>query len=251
VQNSRQELYKNFLDFIRLETQRERLVVNRRMLNVFFWCFLLPAVSSLLVLLLVKLGVLPPRFRIHLDWLVLVFPVAYSIYFLSREVLVEIPEAFKRGGIATSLGGCLKEGEWRDRVAEGMRRTVSSQPEDWLWITESFRMDLQAMRYRARYLTVLAGAVFFLLMQGIDSLTDDGSSRHVWMGNKLAEFLDAAVSIADLSQFVGLALFLVLLYLSGSQNAHSLERYLNCAELLGLEVGVATRKREAEAAEKV
>jgi hypothetical protein len=90
-------------------------------------------------------------------------------------------------------------------------------------------MDLQAMEYRTKYLTALAGAVFFLIMQGIDSLTD-GEGKVTWVKSSVLGWVETSSS--DLSQFVGLALFLVLLYLSGSQTYQSLKRYLNCIELL-------------------
>src|SRR5688572_20180096 len=104
---SRQELYRSFIEFIRKEAQTERLAINRRMLGVALWCFILPTIVSLSVLLLVKWQILPLRARGYLDWLVLIFPVAYSIYFLSAEVLREVPAAFKRGGLATALGQAL------------------------------------------------------------------------------------------------------------------------------------------------
>src|SRR4051794_3385485 len=95
---NRQELYKSFIDYIRLDVQRERRAINRRMLSVFFWCFLLPALFSISLLLLVKFGVLPRSSKGLLDWVVLVFPIFYSLYILSSEVLREVPAAFRHGG---------------------------------------------------------------------------------------------------------------------------------------------------------
>jgi hypothetical protein len=237
--HSRQELYRAFIEFIRNDSQRERSAVNRRMLGVALWCFVLPTLVALSVLLLVKWNVLPPRARGFLDWLVLVFPVTYSVYFLSSEVLREVPAAFRRGGIANTLGQSLKEGEWRERVCEGMRRSLHASGDDWTWLTASFRMDLDSLQYRNRYLTALGGAVFFLIMQGIDSITD--TDKTTWIRDSVLGWVEAA-SYSDLSQYVGLALFLVLLYLSGSQNYHSLQRYMHCAELLALEREQAAQK---------
>jgi len=224
----RQESYSAFIEFIAKDIQKERHLANRRMLSVFFWCFFLPAVISLSILLLVKLQALPRSARTHLDWVVLILPTFYSIYILSSEVLAQIPSAFRRGGIATTLAQSVKEGEWRDRVTAAMEQTVVGTKEEWGWTIASFRMDLQAMQYRTKYLTALAGAVFFLLMQGIDSLTGT-EDRVTWVKTTMG-WVDA--SPHDFSQFVGLGLFLVLLYLSGSQTYQSLQRYLNCAELV-------------------
>lgn len=229
MQKSRQELYQAMIEFIATDIQRERRRVNRRMLNVFFWCFLLPALITVSVLILVKLQILPRAARNHLDWLVLIFPVFYSLYILSSEVLIGVPSAFRKGGIAITLGQAIQEGEWRDKTSEAMERSVSASSEDWAWLVASFKIDLQSMQYRTKYLTALAGAVFFLLMQGIDSLTDDGG-KTTWVKSSLLGWIETSSN--DLSQFVGLGLFLVLLYLSGSQTYQSLIRYLGCAELI-------------------
>ena len=44
---------------------------------------------------------------------------------------------------------------------------VDARAEDWEWVIASFKVDLALMRYRNKYMTALAGAVFFLIMQGI------------------------------------------------------------------------------------
>jgi hypothetical protein len=201
------------------------------MLNAFFWCFLLPTLSSLGILILVKMGLLPRHVRNHLDWIVLILPVFYSLYVLSFEVLAHIPSIFRRGGGASTLEHSFKEGEWRENISESMLKVVAASPDEWNWITASFKMDLQAMQYRTKYLTALAGAVFFLIMQGIDSLAD-GEEKVTWIRNSRLGWLETSTS--NLAQFVGLGLFLMLLYLSGSQTYHSLKRYLDCAELINL-----------------
>lgn len=228
---SRSELYQNFIEFIANDVQRERHLTNRRMLSVFFWCFFLPALISVTILLLVKFGILPKSTRNYLDWLVLILPIIYSLYFLSSEVITQVPRALRKGGMASTLAQSLKEGEWRERVCEGMKKDVSATAEEWSWMIASFKMDLQAMEYRTKYLTALAGAVFFLLMQGIDSISDEGS-KVTWVKSSIFGWVETSSN--DFTQFVGLALFLVLLYLSGSQTSQSLKRYLNCAELVKL-----------------
>jgi hypothetical protein len=110
-----------------------------------------------------------------------------------------------------------------------MDKTLAASADEWDWIIANFKMDLRSMEYRTKYLTALAGAVFFLLMQGIDSIVD-GEGKSTWVRTATLGWIETSSS--DLSQFVGLALFLVLLYLSGSQTYHSLRRYLDCAELV-------------------
>ena len=201
------------------------------MWNVFLWCFFLPTIVTFAVLILIKIRILPLSVRVHLDWLMLISPTGYSLYILGSEVLAQLPYALKKGGSAASLLKSLEDGAWRERVCDSMNKSVAaSNAKDWEWIATSFQMDLQAMHDRTKYLTALAGAVFFLLMQGIDSLADTEEAVR-WV--KVAPFGWVETSASNnLFQFVGLALFLTLLYLSGIQTYQSLRRYLNCAVLI-------------------
>jgi len=220
------EAYRAFLEFVGGDVQRERSRSNRRMFSVFLWCFLMPVAISIVGLLLIKVGVFPRKARTNLDWLILVFPVLYSLYILSSEVLTGIPSMFKKGGLAGSLKQAAQDGEWRERVCDSMVSSLHFSEHEWEWIVKSFRIDLENMRHRTKYLTVLAGAVFFLVMQGIDSLGDNTES--IWLKNPMMGWVEAT---NDISQLMALALFLVLLYLSGNQTYHSLSRYLNTTEL--------------------
>jgi hypothetical protein len=241
---SRQDLYKDFLEFIRNDIQSERHQVNRRMFSTLVWCFLLPALVSVTILLLINLHVLPRSARAALDWLVLIFPIFYSLYVLGSEVLSQVPATFRKGGISNTLGQSLNEAIWRERVCAGMAQGIHARVDEWKWLVANFKVDLQIMQYRTRYLTALAGAVFFLLMQGIDSLSggsDPMDPALLINKNPLMGWLERSSN--DVSQFVGLALFLVLLYLSGNQTYHSLMRYLNCAELNLLTSEEAVKKK--------
>src|SRR2546421_230005 len=91
TQGSRQELYERFIGFVVADQQRERSTLQRRMFSVFVWCFLVPASISLTALLMAKLGFLPRSLRYRIDWLILLFPMIYSLYILSSEVLVNVP----------------------------------------------------------------------------------------------------------------------------------------------------------------
>jgi hypothetical protein len=226
---SRSEIYSAFIEFIGNDVQGERRAVNRRMFNVLVWCFILPAMVSLIILTLVKFKWLPGSLRAYVGWLGLIFPVVYSLYILGSEVLYGIPNTFRRGGIATSLTEAHREGVWRERVLESLRRAFpDAQSGDWHWIASSYRMDLEHMHHRTKYLTAMAGAVFYLIMQGIDSLSDE--SKVTWVKTPLLGWVEN--SSFDVAQYVGLAIVLMLLYLSGTQTHRTLTRYLNCVELL-------------------
>jgi hypothetical protein len=221
------QTYRAFLEFVGEDLQRERRQANRRMLSVFIWCFLAPVVLSIVILLLVKIGVIPQGAKKNLDWLILVFPVVYSIYILGSEVIAGIPSMLRRGGLVHSLRQAETQSEWRERVCEAMKSQLKFGSREWNWVLTSFRVDLEAMLYRAKYLTALAGAVFFLLLKGIDSLTEGPDLS--WLKNPVVGWVETSNTI---SQLMALALFLVLLYLTGSQAHQSLRRYMDCAEIV-------------------
>ncbi len=239
---SREELYRSFIDYIGLHVQRERRSVNRKMFGVVIWCFLLPAIVSATILLLIHFKVFPRTAKSYADWVILVFPVIYSLYILSSEVLSQIPSNMKRGGIVTTLNQATREGEWRRKVLDGMSTNVHASFEEWKWLVLSFKMDLSILRQRTNHLTAVAGAVFFLILHGIDSLGESVTERPA-NPYVLIEWVEATSN--DISQLVGLVLFLSLLYLSGNQTYHSMLRYLNCAELMVIEVGRAERLRRS------
>lgn len=66
-------------------------------------------------------------------------------------------------------------------------------------------------------------------MHGIDSLTGQ-KEKITWIKSPTLGWIQ--VSNGKFSEFVVLALFWTLLYLSGNQTYHSLKRYLNCVELV-------------------
>jgi hypothetical protein len=72
--------------------------------------------------------------------------------------------------------------------------------------------------------------VFFLLMQGIDAISED-EGRVTWVKSSVLGWIETSAG-NNFSQFIGLGLFLLLLYLSGSQAHQSLKRYLNCSDLM-------------------
>jgi hypothetical protein len=222
------ELYRAFMDFVVSDIQSERRAANRRMFSVLLWCFIVPVIASAATLLLIRSGLLAPSARGYLDWIVLLCPVLYTLYILASEVLAELPTAYRRGGVAGSLSQALKDSEWRDRTCESMKKAVEARPEEWDWISSNFQMDLERMQHRNRYITGLAGAVFFLIMQGIDAIGDT-EEKVTWIRGPMG-WIEAGSS--SNYQFIGLALFLLLFYLSGHQTYQSLSRYLNCADLI-------------------
>jgi hypothetical protein len=227
IDDRSRSLYRTYLEFVQAANQKDRLDVTRWMRSVFLWCFLVPVLIVALLIVLVNYGVIPRAYRGYLDWVLLFFPVFYSLYFLGSQVLSGVPEAFRRGGFALTLGQAAREADWRFQICAAMDKQMKWSVKEWNWVIANVEEDLDRLQMRVRHLTALAGAVFYLIMQGIDSLT--GEPR-------------GAAAVPDLmnpisSEWIGLALFLLLLYLSGQQNVQTLRRFLACARLVRQQAG--------------
>ncbi len=223
--------YIKFLEFVQQDLQKDRFVVHRRMLSVFLWGFIIPAAVALVLLLLVSFHVLPARFRGSIDLVTLIFPVCYSIYVLGSEVLVRLPGVLRRGGLSGLLDQAARDSVWREQVCTSLQVVLPLHTREWNWVIESFETDLRGRLRQTSFLTGLAGAIFFLMFQGVDILAGgDVEARLGWSRNTTTGLIETSTS--DLTQFVALALFLGLFYLSGVQNVRALQRYLDCAKLL-------------------
>jgi hypothetical protein len=231
--------YRDFIEYVGADLKKVRMQLHRRMLLAFLWCFIMPVLTAILVMVLVKFHVFPKNWGRHLDWLIVAFPVIFSIFILSSDVLKDLPSIMRRGGLSSALSRALQEETWRTRVCSEMRvamtaHEASRQTTGWNWLVRTFRIDLQNMQYRTRYITALAGAVFFLLMQGIDALDEASPMAPTWQSTSLLSWAESSSN--HVAQAVGLAFFLVLFYVSGSQAYYTLIRYLQCAELILLEL---------------
>lgn len=225
------ELYRSFLELVAGDVQHERRAVNRRMLSVFVWCFLAPIVVSLVGVLLIRTGILSRGFRPLNEWVVLAFPLGYSIYVLIFEVVAELPALLRRGGIASTLDQALREHHWRDRVSDLMKRQIGTNPVDWAWICSNFQTDLRWLQHRTRYITALSGAVLFLIMKGLGSFSESAEDNVEYVRHPVLGWVQLSHG-SEVYSLLGLALFLLLLYLSGLQTARLLGRYLDCADLI-------------------
>ena len=227
------EMYADFLSFVEQKSKREQSVVNHRLFNVLFWCFILPICLSVLFLLAVRVGLLPHRVKGYLDWLILLFPIGFALFTLVSEAYVDFPLMFRRGGMVTPLREVLKNYEWREMTIQELEKRIVVSPRDWHWIAVNFEIDLKRLEFKAKYLTVLGGALFFLLFQGLDildALTGESGAQVVWTPTILGTWLQWFFN--QVMQIVSLLLFLGIFYLSGRQLQHLLERFLHCAQLL-------------------
>jgi hypothetical protein len=146
--------------------------------------------------------------------------------------------------VANTLVQPRKDSQWRERVSHALSRAVPGiSSDDWAWLVASYRIDLDNMKQRTRYLTGLAAAVFYLILQGIDSLTDpEVEEKTTWTKSQLFGWVEHSAT-TDVAPLVAFGIVLMLLYLSGSQTHQTLLRYLNCAELLKLQAESGEPKR--------
>ena len=233
------EHYEAFLSYVDTHIQGERRQVNRRMLSVFLWSFFLPALMAVVILIGARLGFLPRSSRAYVESIMLIFPISYALYFLGAEVLSQLPQAMRRGGLSASLDQSRKESVWRGQVAHGLGQALGQDPALWKLTVAGFRRDLGALEHRTRYLTALAGAVLFVILQGVD-LISDGETPVTLIKSSQGSWME--VSSANPDQWVALGLFLVLFYLAGMQSAYQLRRYLSCAELILVAAGNDSRE---------
>lgn len=227
--HTRQDLYRAFIEYVNMDSLRERSTVRRKMAYVLLWCFIVPALFASISLTLIKMGVLQPRMRAYIDWVMLVFPVLYSLYAMRSGAK---QNTVAKSGVSKALAAALEDSAWREKISDELKLKVPASVTDWSWIAASYRMDLEKINHRVKHITALAGAVFFLLMNGIESL-GDSAMRVTLIQTGPRGWVETSSN--DFTQYVSLALFLLLLYLSGTENYQALRRYLNCAELLGRE----------------
>ena len=172
--------YRDFIEYVGSDLKKVRMQLHRRMFLAFWWCFVAPVVTAVGILILVKFHVVPRAWSRHLDWLIVAFPVIFALLILSLDLLKDLPAFLKRGNLSPSLLRALHEEVWRTRVSQEMKKVLSQHEAShhaagWNWLVRTFRIDLQNMVYRTRYVTALVGAVFFLLMEIINAL--DGERR--------------------------------------------------------------------------
>jgi hypothetical protein len=227
---SRQELYREFLQFVEKDARSLRRSSNRRMVSVFLWCFIFPALISLVTIVGIRVGWLPSFLRAYLEWVILLFPVLYSLYILGTEVLRDVPAAFRRGGVAGTLRQFEQESHWRDKTCADLKAAIQASSQDWGWVVFCFARDLDALKYRNRYLSVLSAAVFFIILEGLDMIGGDAEGVAAFSPQDMLRLFGQFSG--QVSQLIALSLFLLLLYMAGMQLRHLLLRYQMCAQLL-------------------
>lgn len=236
------QLYDQFLDFVARDVQEERSRAHRRIFSAIAWCLLLPIATTFVIALFTRLGWFPRSAKGLADSTLLIFPVLYGIWVLGSEARRAHRAARNHGGrrgAFLALGPAREDARWRERVSAQLSATVGRRPSTLVWLSRQFQLDLERLRQRSRYLTALAGAVFFLIMQGIDWIEPDPAARPIFHGGP-GSLSGLMTSTGEATgdpyfQFIGLAFFLLLLYLSGVQAHQSFSRYGECLDLLRLD----------------
>ena len=163
----------------------------------------------------------------YADLIIFLPPFAYALYSLWPTIL-EIPKAFRKGGLNALLDESLKEVEWREGTATRLKADLKFTIKEWDLISFHLNSDLIRMSQQNRYMSILACVVLFFMFQFLDL----GAGNEIPMDLGAANLVKAWVDqFSQWSvQVFSLALFSALFYLSGLQFQRYLSRYLVCIE---------------------
>ena len=220
--------YQQFIQWVQEDLNQHRLMVNRKVFSVVFWCLVLPAVMSLVLYGLKKFQIVNDVRQFS----VIVFtpPFLYALYSI-WPTFRDIPRVFKKGGIGATLEESVREVEWREQVVQRLSQEVRLTAREWRLVEFHLEREIDRMRMQNRHMTALSGVVLFFMFQFLDL----GSLPEEVNGAGAGELVRSWVE--QLSQWGGqvfsLLLFSTLFYLSGTQIHRYLERYRVCVERLG------------------
>jgi hypothetical protein len=215
--------YQQFIQWIQEDMNKDRLIVNRKVFSVVFWCLVLPAMVSLVIYGLRKFQLIA---TVHyLDQFLFLPPFLYALYSL-WPTLRELPSVFKKGGLSSVLEESAREVEWKEQVILRLRQEVRLTHKEWELVAFYLDSEIRRLRSQNRYLSTLSGVVLFFMFQFLDL----GGSAEVMRQQGSAGLVSMWVD--QFSQWGGqifsLILFSCLFYLSGTQIQKHLERYRVC-----------------------
>jgi hypothetical protein len=207
--------------------KKARVTVNRRVFSVVLWCLVIPAAFSIALYGLRKFQIIPSA-RV-VDGMIFLPPFIYALISL-WPTLREIPRVFRMGGLGALLEESQKEVEWREQTVERLDREIPLTFKEWRLVEFHLGEDIERMRAKNRYLTVLAGAVLFFMFQFLDL---GGQPDLPHERGAMGVFMAWAEQLSQWgSQLSAIIVFAALFYLSGIQIQKHLIRYQVCVKRL-------------------
>jgi hypothetical protein len=223
----RHHAYQQFIQWVQEDLNQHRLMVNRKVFSVVFWCLVLPSLLSLVVYGLYKFQILGEG-RTY-SALVFTPPFLYALYSI-WPTLREVPRVFKKGGFGATLEESIKEVEWKEQVVQRLSQEVRLSLLEWAAVEFHLKNEIHRLSVQNRHLTLLSGVVLFFMFQFLDLGSVPETINGAGPSALVRSWVDQASQWGG--QVVSLLLFSTLFYLSGTQIHRYLERYLVCVQRL-------------------
>lgn len=220
-------VYQQFVQWVKVDMNKSREVVNRKVFSVVLWCLIFPALISVIVFIFKKYQLIEAGR--DFDMLLFFPPFVYSLYSL-WPTLRALPRVFKMGGLGAMLEESAKEVEWKEDVAARMEKELPFTQKEWSAISFHLNHEIIRLEHQNRHMTILSTVVLFFMFQFLD-LGGTGEVAHEAGPTGMMKMWVFQFSQWG-AQFFSLLLFSALFYLSGLQFQRYLQRYLICVERL-------------------
>lgn len=222
--------YERFVKWVQEDMDKARILVNRKVFSVVFWCLVIPAVLSLVLFGLRRFQLV--QLMRYADSVLFLPPFLFALFSL-WPTLRDLPRVFRIGGLGAILEESAREVSWRELTAARLQNEVKLTAQEWRLIDFHLEQDLKRLSSQNRYMAVLSAVVFFFMYQFLDL---GGAGEVVYERTPLgvmAGWVDQASQWG--TQIFAIILFSSLFYLSGMQLQKHLIRYQSCVKRLSNE----------------
>jgi hypothetical protein len=219
--------YQKFIQWVQEDVNQDRLMVNRKVFGVVFWCLVLPSVLSLTFYGLRKLQLLTDL----RNWgaYVVVPPFLYALYSI-WPTFRDIPRVFNKGGFGALLEESAKEVEWKEQVVSRLSQEVRLTALEWKLVAFYLGKEIERLRAQNLHMSLLSGVVLFFMFQFLDLGTVPVEVEGAGPGPLVKSWVDQFTQWGG--QVFSILLFSILFFLTGKQTHRHLERYRVCVERL-------------------
>jgi hypothetical protein len=217
--------YHQFVAWVQLDMNKDRVIVNRKVFSVVLWCLILPIFLSFVLYGLRKYQVFG-GFR-YADNFIFLPPFVYALYSL-WPTLREVPRVFKRGGLGAMLESSAKEVEWRENTVQRLHQEVRLTPKEWKGVSFHLENEITRLHEQNRYMTILSTVVLFFMFQFLDLGGNADTPIEIGPAGMVRAWVDQFSQWGI--QIFSVLLFSALFYLSGLQFQRYLHRYWVCVQ---------------------
>lgn len=217
--------YQQFVSWVQIDMNKDRVMVNRKVFSVVLWCLILPALLSLIIYALRKYQII--EFFRYLDTVLFMPPFLYALYSL-WPTIKNVPRVFKKGGLGAMLEESAKEVDWREATATRLHAEVRLTAKEWNAVSFHLQYEMTRLNEQNRYMTILSTVVLFFMFQFLDLGGAPEIMHETGPGGMVKAWVDQFSQWGV--QIFSLLLFSALFYLSGLQFQRYLQRYWVCVQ---------------------